>query len=124
MAPSNPEKFVVIPAYLLKSHISDSSADYIGNAPEYQLKPEDFAYYSRTNMDQAAEIMGIKKYDVALPQNWVDNVCRLTGKNPCGHVVWSYDGEGSSNCFGKPVGITREGKLLLEIYDHVHSREL
>ncbi|MCK5557259.1 MAG: hypothetical protein KAJ01_02705, partial [Candidatus Hydrogenedentes bacterium] len=51
----------------------------------------------------------LKSYDFAMPIEWAMLAGTLaiaygvTKQGPCGHVVWSYDGD--KNLFGRPVGI-------------------
>ena len=33
-----------------------------------------------------------ENYDVAMPQEWFDRALQVSGINPAGHIVWSYDG--------------------------------
>lgn len=70
----------------------------------------------------AAKLRGIKSFDSALPQSWVDVTREHTGLNPVGHFVWSYDpkpilfqGETRmmADVFGSPVPITPEGERIL-----------
>lgn len=52
--------------------------------------------------------------DYALPQGWVDDVQRATGKNPVPHFVWYYPP--SSGVFGMPMPITMDGYAILHDY--------
>ena len=56
--------------------------------------------------------MGLKSYDTALPQPWVDDMRYKHGVDVLGHVVWSYDNAG---VFGKPIGLTPEGVAMVEL---------
>lgn len=58
--------------------------------------------------------LGHTSWDYALPQDWVDEVISVTGKNPFGHIVWSYKDAG---VFGKPVAITPLGATILKEFD-------
>lgn len=64
------------------------------------------------NTDEAAKRLGLKTYDTALPQPWVDLVFKHTKIWAPGLLVWSYDGAG---IFGKPVAVCPDGEVLLEI---------
>lgn len=74
------------------------------------------------NVRDAAEALGLRTYDTALPQPWVDRVRDTVSylwtddlRGPVGHVVWSYDSAvpGKSNIGGYPVAITPEGRAIL-----------
>lgn len=54
---------------------------------------------------EAAEARGLKDYDCALPQPWVDWQ-KERGYEVRGHFVWCYDKEPR---FGEPAPITDEG---------------
>jgi hypothetical protein len=81
------------------------------------LEQIDNPYYKDISKDEAAKLLGIKSFDVSLPQHWVEYCCQKLGVNPVPHVVWSYD----TSKFGNPVGITREGRILVTILDHLSS---
>jgi hypothetical protein len=61
---------------------------------------------------EAAEAAGITRYDVALPQRWVDHMTAVAG-DPRGHFVWSY--EASPVC-GEPFPTTTHGAHLLSLF--------
>lgn len=65
----------------------------------------------RRNKYQAADYRGIKTFDVALPQAWVDRMWRECGVDVVPHFVCSYDGP---NIFGEPAPVTPEGDRILE----------
>lgn len=60
-------------------------------------------------VDELAKEKGLKSYDTALPQPWVDSA-KEAGHDVLGHFVWSYDGAG---VFGEPVALTSEGRAML-----------
>lgn len=62
---------------------------------------------------EAAKALGLKVYDTALPQEWVDDVFWVTGVYPAGMFVWSYD---RGRVLGEPVALTPEATELLETY--------
>lgn len=64
------------------------------------------------NTNERAEALGIKVFDTSLPQDWFDLALSLSGTNPSGHVVWSYD---YSTIFGAPEPITPEGNLIVAL---------
>lgn len=77
------------------------------------------------NKQEAAEKLGLKVFDCALPQQWVDeSVVKLkltasvrSGRIPAnsvcdrllGGTVWGYD----DSLFGEPVALTPEAEELL-----------
>ena len=72
--------------------------------------------------EQAAIKKGLKVYDVALPQTWLDEAClklRLSGKTDNKNLydtilsgtVWCYD----RSLFGEPVALTNEAEKLLTL---------
>ena len=65
-------------------------------------------------VDEACKRLGLKTYDTALPQPWVDKVYEQTGVWPCGLVVWCYDG---ASIFGYPRAICSNGDDLLLRYN-------
>jgi hypothetical protein len=79
------------------------------------LEQIDNLYYGEVSKDEAAKELGIKSFDISLPQHWVEYCHKKLGVNPVPHVVWSYD----TSRFGNPVGITREGRILVTILDHL-----
>lgn len=68
-----------------------------------------------SNLRELAEAAGLKVYDTALPQHWVDNVYEHTktimgtskGIYPYG-FVWAYD---KSEIFGEPYPLTEGAKV-------------
>ena len=75
--------------------------------------------------DEAAKLLGLKVYDTALPQSWLDETClQIHAKFVADHqevppyiyrtiqsgAVWCYD-EGS--IFGYPVALTDKAHALL-----------
>ena len=71
---------------------------------------------------EAAKANGIVTFDTALPQEWVNDVERLTGVYPVGGAldgepvwfVWSYDG---AKMWGKPAPLTEAAVRLLGLYE-------
>jgi hypothetical protein len=68
--------------------------------------------------DLAAKARGIKTFDTALPQDWVDEVVRRTGFDPFGHFVWSYD---APRTFGMAMPVTDVGVVILAWYDSLEG---
>jgi hypothetical protein len=65
-----------------------------------------------TTVKEAAEMLGLKVYDTALPQNWVDDFYKVTGVWPAGLFVWSYD---EAKTWGEPYPLTMATfKLFLQ----------
>ena len=54
----------------------------------------------------------MSKCDTALPQDWYDLASSLSGLNPQGHVVWSYE---YNTVFGLPQALTPEGDLIVAL---------
>lgn len=52
------------------------------------------------NIDDRAKELGLKNYDTALPQEWLDGIIRETKISPYGHFVWCYD---QSRIFGEAI---------------------
>lgn len=69
--------------------------------------------HERGNMHDIAEAAGLKTYDTALPQKWVDDVREKTGTYPFG-FVWSYD---KATIWGEPYPLTRKARELLAVYN-------
>ena len=64
------------------------------------------------NRDELAKAAGLRTFDTALPQDWVDRVFLLTGQWPQDtDIVWCYDGAG---VFGSPHALTEEARALLD----------
>ena len=64
------------------------------------------------SVKELADAQGVKVYDTALPQPWVDKMRDVYHHDVRGHFVWSYDGAG---VFGRPHALTPEGgEMLLE----------
>ena len=66
-----------------------------------------------TTVGERAKELGLKSYDTALPQEWVDDVYRETGVYPAGMFVWCYD---DARVWGAPVPLTEESVELLARY--------
>lgn len=63
----------------------------------------------------AADFLGVKAYDCALPHQWACQMKGAAGINPSGHFVWTY--ADPKTVFGRPRPITVEGHRALEVYD-------
>jgi len=70
-------------------------------------------------VSEAAEALGLKSYDYALPQTFAEEFQRTTGEWPAGMFVWCYDNE----AFGCPVPVCREGEILLRVFKHIKSQQ-
>ena len=62
---------------------------------------------------EAAQALGLRTYDTALPQDWVDDVKRVTGTYPAGMFVWCYD---HARSFGEPFPLTPLAVHILITY--------
>lgn len=65
------------------------------------------------SVDAQCKALGLKTYDIALPQGWFDEFFRFTGESPCGIIVWCYD----KSVFGLPTPICCKGERLLSEYN-------
>ena len=66
----------------------------------------------RRSKDQLAQAAGLVTYDTALPQDWVDRCCAITGHEaPRYNIVWSYD---HGTMFGVPIGLDDPARALLD----------
>lgn len=66
--------------------------------------------HPRTKGDLARQ-MGLKTFDFALPQNWV-NRANERGFDVVPHFVWSYD---DAPIGGVPMPLTKEGWRMLQV---------
>lgn len=58
-------------------------------------------------------------YDTAVPQDWANEVERLTTVYPFGHgIVWAYGPSDSGYFLGRPYALTPEGAMLLKWAAH------
>lgn len=85
---------------------------------------------SRITKDQAAQALGIKTYDTALPQQWLDKFVDTLKDTPTAQtkgqqyvssiilssVVWSYD---DAKIFGRPHPLTIPAFGWLKCHDQV-----
>ena len=66
-------------------------------------------------LTEAAEALGLKSYDTALPLEWFNQACTICKMydpnvdNVPGPLVWCYDG----HIFGYPVGLTHHGRYVV-----------
>ena len=103
--------YVVVPRYIVSKYTEKPIPDVC----LMELQTLDYPYYTNITTQDIGEKLELKTFDVALPQDWVDDVVKYTGKSPVAHVVWSYD----ESLFGEPEPITREGSVILAIYNHI-----
>ena len=69
---------------------------------------------------EVVEMLGLESkgsVDYALPQNWVDDFVKLTGKSPISCFVWFYSNENPGGFSGYPHPLTVEAKELLARYN-------
>jgi hypothetical protein len=71
------------------------------------------------NTQEAAEKLGLRSFDTALPQDWVDAFTDNTGVYPVGRFVWCYD---VASIFGAPVALDEEARELLRTFEAATSR--
>lgn len=76
---------------------------------------------------EAADLCGIRVYDTALPQPWLDGFVDALNKNEAHHgkdnyaavlsnFVWGYD---ICQLLGGPVPLTERAYALLLLHDHI-----
>lgn len=67
--------------------------------------------------EEAAKMIGLKTYDTALPQQWLDKVVKESGvsyDDILSNIVWSYD---DAHIFGSPCPLTVKGCAVLQKID-------
>lgn len=69
--------------------------------------------------DELARELGLVTYDTALPQDWIDDVVRVTGRTMLDIVVagyvWCYDKPYTT--WGRAVPLTDAAKAILDEYN-------
>jgi|WetSurMetagenome_2_1015567.scaffolds.fasta_scaffold24150_9 hypothetical protein len=70
-------------------------------------------------VDQAAKALGLKVYDTALPQDWVNDMWERVGYKTFGKFVWCYD---DAKSWGEPVALCPEAAAALEDYESITER--
>lgn len=61
--------------------------------------------------EDAVKKLGLKVFDYALPQRWVNKVMEATGDDPVPHFVWCYD---DNSIFGFPRPLTKKGSEIVK----------
>jgi len=89
------------------------------------------AVQPRLTKSEAAKLLGLKSFDTALPQDWIDDFvegiasklkldrhdkAKLYDK-ALSSLVWAYDG----NPFGGPYPLTTDAVKLLEMHDSSYA---
>lgn len=105
------QKLYVVPEIALKNDM----IPYIKKESQYNLQCLDYPKYGKTGISEQCSMLGIENYDCSIPQSWYAKFYKTTGMNPAGNIIWSYD----EFKFGSPVAITREGKVALDIFNHI-----
>ena len=70
--------------------------------------------------DEAAKMLGIRVYDCALPQNWLDDFVKKTKmdyQKALSSFVWTYD----MGLLGLPRPLTDEAYVYLRYYDRIQG---
>lgn len=89
------------------------------------------AVLPRITKSEAAKLLGLKSFDTALPQDWLDSfvegiASKLKLDRPAkiklydkslSSLVWAYDG----NPFGGPYPLTPDAVKLLELHDDSYA---
>ena len=68
----------------------------------------------RISKDEAAKMIGLQVYDMALPQQWLDAVVKehhLEYNQVLSNIVWCYDG---NSLLGYPCPLTVAGCAVLQ----------
>jgi hypothetical protein len=85
------------------------------------------ARHARVTKSEAAELCGLKTYDTALPQGWLDKFADTVKKFMVGPMsvdaydlilssfVWGYD----HSLMGAPVPLTETAYALLKLHDNI-----
>lgn len=68
---------------------------------------------------EAAEALGLKVYDTALPQDWVNDFYEKTAVWPAGMFVWCYD---EAKTWGEPYPLSMDALKLLLKYERERAR--
>jgi hypothetical protein len=84
-----------------------------------ELHQLDIPTYKAISKNEQGKALNLINFDTAIPQDWADNCEIKLGINPSPHVVWSYD---KVKIWGEPVGITRQGVLIVEIMSHIAKK--
>ena len=112
----------VISEYALEHLIAAEAGRALDRGVVNDLNVLDLHRYEDHSKSDIAKLLGLVTWDTALPQNFVDAVYELTGENVSFHAVWCYDdGTGGKQIFGRPVPVTREGQVILKIYEHYNK---
>ena len=115
------EEHYVLPKGILFRHLPNTLKSFLEkdshDSNMYKLKPMDLYKYTNANMEDQASALGLKIFDPALPLNVVKDIRKLTGQEIAGHAVYSYD----FNRHGDLVPITKQGEIIIQIYDHVRD---
>lgn len=112
---NNYQKQYVVPAIVIDEYHPELQ-QYLPDGIQEMHLTDVPAYVRGLTVYDLAREYGLKAFDTALPQGWLDDVTEKTGFDIRGHVVWSYD---ESTVFGAPFALTREGRVALDIYDHI-----
>lgn len=102
--------FVKDPASAMEFSTVEEAREHMNTtfiSEAYVLRVEPI-FSDHMTVDEAAKARGLKVFDVALPQEWVDAM-NQRGMDVRGHFVWCYDGPG---IFGYPHPITYEGEVM------------
>ncbi len=68
-------------------------------------------YITREQLDMIRAADSGFNYDVAMPQGLYDAITRVTGRNPCGHIVTAYP---QGSIFGGLQAVTADGANMLK----------
>ena len=87
-----------------------SETEHISSAVKKVLEQFGIDVNQPLTVDQAAIQREYGVYDLALPQQWVDEQM-TAGFDPRAHFVWCYD---ECKIFGEPAPVTEEGDAYLK----------
>ena len=80
----------------------------------YKVNLIDLIGLPNVSRQKVVKALAPETFDWALPVNWVRDVVKVTGEDPGGHFVWGYPEDA-------PVPVTREGVILLRIYERMKN---
>ena len=66
----------------------------------------------------AKKALGDSTFDWAIPQSIYDENYEVSGHNPNGHIVWSYE----NNHWGEPYSLTMLGWIILRLHQLRYGR--
>lgn len=118
------EKLYIVSDYVLEEYVPEHIAELIRTSNDQSIgwrtgiDQLDYPKYKKITMDDQCRALGMKTFDIALPQSFVDLCIELTSQSPVGHLVMCYD---ENKNFGELKPVDKDGVLLLKIYNHIQK---